>query len=82
VFTHDGAGRAWAAGLLVGAIQFSFGWLTCFLPIDEVLARAGATLPVFPSGAAVPSLARPGADAAVIPSSVPKLTDVLRRERY
>jgi hypothetical protein len=74
VFTHDSAGRAWAAGLFVGGKPDGHGGeYACFLTIDQVLAQFGATLPVFPTWSAAPALAGPGPRTA-FPASLPKLT--------
>jgi hypothetical protein len=73
VFTHDSAGRAWAAGLLVGGLTIDGTVYSCFLTIDQVLAQFGATLPVFPNWSASPTLAAAGPRTA-FPASLPKLT--------
>jgi hypothetical protein len=73
VFTHDSAGRAWAAGMIVGQAQIGGVWYSCFLTIDQILAQFGATLPVFPNWSATPTLAGPGPGTA-FPASLPKLT--------
>ena len=78
VFTHDGAGRAWAAGMIVGRKTIGGAALTCFLTIDQILAQFGATLPVFPSWSATPTLAAPGPHPTEFPASLPKLTGATR----
>jgi hypothetical protein len=78
VFTHDSAGRAWAAGMIVGLQNIGGTVYTCFITIDQVLDQFGATLPVFPSWSATPTLVGPGPHPTAFPASLPKLTGATR----
>jgi len=75
VLIRDGVGRAWAAGMHVGRLPLEGGRsVGCFITIDDLLARFGASLPVFPSRNAVASYVRSSETA--LPADLPTLVGV------
>lgn len=62
VLINDGARHVWAAGMHVGLVTTSSGTYAAFISIDDLLARFGARLPVFPRVAAPAATADTGTE--------------------
>jgi hypothetical protein len=71
VLIHDGNGKVWAAGMHVGSMTIAGGArYAAFIAIDDLLARFGASLPVFASAQRQSPPARGGSQALPPPVEV------------
>jgi hypothetical protein len=72
VLINDGVGHIWAAGMHVGLLRTLTGTYAAFISIDDLLARFGASLPVFSFTAATVAAPAAAADTgAELPYIVP-----------